>query len=291
VSVGPGNQGRQHDAPLFSVIITTYNRPHVLPAAVTSVLEQTIADLEVLVINDGGEPVELAADPRVRIIDRPHTGGPSAARNTGLGAATGRYVTFLDDDDLFMPQRLELALEGLTRTPIARCLEQEVGATVSKPPRGPRYRQGWVHDTILNGIDSVAKTVALERRIAPRFDEDYLACEDVEWWIRLSKLAPVTTVREVGYLSRPNPGPRGLNSADARLIFNQRVLEDHREYFDSHPRARAFRHKRIGLRQLAAGDSTAARRSFSASFRASPSARTAWHYVRSYLVRTPPVAT
>jgi glycosyltransferase involved in cell wall biosynthesis len=271
---------------LFSVIVPTHNRPHLLAEAVASVLSQTIGDLEVLVVNDGDDEVAVTHERRLRVVERDQTGGVAAARNAGLNVATGRYVTFLDDDDVFLPRRLEIALEGLESAPVARCLECPMGSDVSASSR-PRSRSttGWVHDTILDGIDAVAKTVALERQLAPRFNEEYLACEDVEWWIRLSSLAPVTTVHEVGYLTRPNPAPVGLNGAQARLMFNKRLLDDYPEYFRTHPRARAFRHKRIGLRELDFGDRGAARRSFRRSLRASPSARTAWHYLRTWSPR------
>lgn len=89
--------------PFFSVVICTYNRADVVGGAIRSVLAQTFDDIELLVVDDGSAddtPAVLAAfdDPRMRVIRRPN-GGLSAARNTGIGAATGRYVIFLDDDD------------------------------------------------------------------------------------------------------------------------------------------------------------------------------------------------
>lgn len=88
---------------MFSVVICTYNRSHVVPRAIDSVLAQDWTDLELLVVDDGSAddtPQVLAGydDPRMRVIRRSN-GGLSAARNTGILEAQGRFVAFLDDDD------------------------------------------------------------------------------------------------------------------------------------------------------------------------------------------------
>ncbi|MBI4259617.1 MAG: glycosyltransferase family 2 protein, partial [Actinobacteria bacterium] len=102
--------------PLFSVIVPTHGRPAYLAEALASVAAQTIEDWEAVVVDDASpEPVEVPDDPRFRLVRRDENGGPGAARNSGLAAATGRYIAFLDDDDLFTPDRLEVALEGLQR--------------------------------------------------------------------------------------------------------------------------------------------------------------------------------
>lgn len=269
--------------PQFSVIIPTYNRPEFLRHAVESVLRQTVEDFEVVVVNDGGEdPVGLPADTRVRLITRKNNEGLSAARNTGLEAATGKYVAFLDDDDLYVSNRLALAQVGLSKAPIALCLvstftdeNQEFG-----PARGRRL-EGNVHDTILDDFAPHCGATVLERSLAPPFDERYLATEDVEWWLRLSRLAPVTTVEEVGYLQRGHSGPRNLNSAQARLEFSRQVMAEYPEYFATHRKARSFRHQRNGMRELSMGLRRQARRSLLESIRARPSARSLWHLLRA----------
>src|SRR5437588_9672841 len=108
--------------PAFTVIVPTYGRPQFLSEAVRSVLDQTVSDLECLVVDDASpEPVIVEGDGRVRIIRRASNGGPPAARNTGIRNARGRYVAFLDDDDLFTTDRLELAVRGLDEAPVALC--------------------------------------------------------------------------------------------------------------------------------------------------------------------------
>ena len=98
--------------PQFSVIIPTYNREQLSTEAIRSVLDQTMQDFEIVVVNDGGDVPIVPDDPRIRILTKPN-GGPASARNHGIRAAQGRYITFLDDDDLYTPDRLALGLKGM----------------------------------------------------------------------------------------------------------------------------------------------------------------------------------
>ena len=99
--------------PAVSVITPTLNRLAFLRRALESLVSQTYADFEAIVVVDGTSPelaefVEGHPDPRVRLVQREATGGTAAARNSGLEVALGRYVGFLDDDDLWLPTKLEL---------------------------------------------------------------------------------------------------------------------------------------------------------------------------------------
>lgn len=100
----PDSDRRSADNPEFSVIIPTFNRAHVLPRAIDSVLGQSHGDFELLVVDDGSvdgtEPCVAAyRDVRIRYIRHEHNRGQNTARNTGLEAARGMFVSFLDSDD------------------------------------------------------------------------------------------------------------------------------------------------------------------------------------------------
>jgi glycosyltransferase involved in cell wall biosynthesis len=86
--------------PMFSVIIPTRNRADYLKSAVASVLQQTLSDFELLIVNDGADVVDAFADGRVRVLDNAQRGAVPA-RNLGVAEATGHYVAFLDDDDVW----------------------------------------------------------------------------------------------------------------------------------------------------------------------------------------------
>ena len=98
-------------APSISVILNTYNRAAVLPRAVESVLAQTYDDFELVIVDDGSTdhtPLVIAQfdDRRVRYV-RQANAGLSRARNFGVASSSGRYVTYLDDDDEVLPGWLE----------------------------------------------------------------------------------------------------------------------------------------------------------------------------------------
>ena len=105
---------------LVSVVIPTYARPRVLPRALNSVLAQTHEALEIFVVDDNaGNPeareevrrvVEGAHDPRVRLILNERNLGGALSRNAGIARASGEYVSFLDDDDEYCPERIERQL-------------------------------------------------------------------------------------------------------------------------------------------------------------------------------------
>lgn len=101
--------------PIVSVVIPTFGRPDLVVRAVTSALAQTARDIEVIVVVDGEDPETAAAleglqDERFRYIVQPVKSGPGVARNTGARAATGEWVAFLDDDDEWLPEKLERQL-------------------------------------------------------------------------------------------------------------------------------------------------------------------------------------
>jgi glycosyltransferase involved in cell wall biosynthesis len=96
--------------PLVSVIIPTYNRGHVVPEAIESVLRQTYLRLEVIVVDDGStdntpECLQQFAG-RIRVVTQENA-GPAAARNRGIEMARGELIAFLDSDDLWLPRKLE----------------------------------------------------------------------------------------------------------------------------------------------------------------------------------------
>lgn len=97
--------------PAISIVLPTHNRHVMLREAIASVQQQTFTDWELIVIGDGAtaetqQAVLEFADPRIRYIYQEHTGLPGA-RNTGIRASQGRFINLLDDDDAFLPHKLE----------------------------------------------------------------------------------------------------------------------------------------------------------------------------------------
>jgi glycosyltransferase involved in cell wall biosynthesis len=265
--------------PLFSVVVPTYGRPGYLAECLASILQQTVEDFEVIVVDDASpEPVELPVeDTRVRLLRRDTNGGPAAARNTGMTVATGTYLAFCDDDDLFAPQRLQLAVEGLERAPVACCFNRYL----DMPAGRPVAVEGVVADTILDDMAPHLGRTALRRHLAPAFDERFDSAEDIEWWLRLAQTdgVTVTTVLRIGYLVRRHDGERTRTGLESRVRSRELLLREHADYFATHRRARAFAWKRIGLMATAYGDRARARRAYTRSFLARPDPKTLGHAV------------
>lgn len=111
---------QDHEAPLFSIILTTYNRPALLKDALASIDAQSLRDFEVVLVNDHGEPVEsfLAGfEFPITYLYQGRNGGPAAARNAALHLARGRYVVYLDDDDRYLPSHLKEMAQALDAWP------------------------------------------------------------------------------------------------------------------------------------------------------------------------------
>ncbi len=112
----------QDSPPMFSIVIPTYNRKDDLLRAVSSVREQSIQDFEIVIVDDGSndgteEALQAIGDPRINYIRHKQQSGPSAARNTGIEVACGKYISFLDSDDLFLKHKLSRLKEEIDKFP------------------------------------------------------------------------------------------------------------------------------------------------------------------------------
>jgi glycosyltransferase involved in cell wall biosynthesis len=113
------------DAPLVSVVVPTFQRSDLVGRAVRSALAQTMGDLEIIVVVDGRDPATRGAlaaidDPRLTVWVPDRHLGNADARNEGVRRARGRWVAFLDDDDEWMPQKVERQIATATRAACAR---------------------------------------------------------------------------------------------------------------------------------------------------------------------------
>jgi len=111
--------------PGVSIILPTFNRTRFLTAAVESVMAQTYADWEMIIADDGsGEQtrdyLRALRDPRIRVLWLEHCGNPARVRNAGIEAAGGRYLAFLDSDDLWAPTKLQRQLAAMGLRPSSR---------------------------------------------------------------------------------------------------------------------------------------------------------------------------
>ncbi|QYA03911.1 glycosyltransferase family 2 protein [Rhizobium sp. B21/90] len=182
--------------PTFSVVIPVYNRAHLIMRALNSVFDQTWRDLEIIVVDDGSTDdieavIDRVADERLNFI-RQHNAGASVARNTGIDAARGRFVAFLDSDDAFLPRHLQLLLGLLgTRQDLAVyspiIVDRGNGNTFVKPPRGIAAGEDMALYLICNRGFVQTSGLALPTDIARavRYRPDARFGDDTDFAIRL----------------------------------------------------------------------------------------------------------
>jgi len=265
--------------PAFSVIIPTYGRPAFLADALQSVAQQTVDSLEIIVVDDASpDPVVLPPRTAATLIRAQTNGGAASARNIGATAAGGDALAFLDDDDTWLPTRLEDAARALDRAPIG--VVGQGGHT--------RILHGNVHHEILDAMTPSlgATTIRRERWIA--LDESYRSCEDLVWWLKVTPNNELHTVDRQGLSVRRHTGERAGYGAEQRIADSYRLLDEFDDYFREHPRATAFRLRRIGIMYRSLGHHGEARAAHLKALRTQPNLREAGHLLRNFRRPTRP---
>lgn len=210
--------------PLVSVVIPTLDRRELAAEAVASVLGQTCRDLELVVVDDGsrdGTGAHLAArfsDRRLRVV-RQETRGASAARNRGVRETDGRWLAFLDSDDLWRPEKLACQLAALEARPeCPACYTEEVWyrhGRWANPRKIHAKPSGWIFSRCLALCLISPSSILLRRDVFDAlggFDESLPACEDYDLWLRLTSRHPVHLVPERLIVKR-NGHPGQLSQA------------------------------------------------------------------------------
>jgi glycosyltransferase involved in cell wall biosynthesis len=190
--------------PDVTVVIPTKDRPDMLVLALASVCAQRDVAVEILVVDDGTEvdaasTVELVGDRRIRAIRNGGPHGVSGARNTGIDAARGRWVAFLDDDDAWAPTKLAAQLRTAIDTGAMWAYagyvttDEDLRVCGGSPPDDPGHvmRALRRHNAVPAGASGViVRREALEA-VGP-FDPSLVTSEDWDMWIRLARVsAPV----------------------------------------------------------------------------------------------------
>jgi GT2 family glycosyltransferase len=227
--------------PLISVIIPVFNGEKTLKRTVESILNQTFSDFELIVINDGSQDktLEILAtfqDPRLRVFSYPN-GGLSMARNRGIAHASGAYLSFIDADDLWTPDKLEAQLAALQADPQAAVAyswtdwideaDQFLRPGVHVTANGDIYEQLLLRDFIGSGSNILVKTEALAD--VGGFDASVSPVEDWDMWLRLAARYQYVAVSAPQILYRITQGSMSSNvwkmeSSSMRII--ERAFEN-----------------------------------------------------------------
>lgn len=280
-----------------SVIITTRDRPELALNALASALNQTRPPLEVIVVDDGSiPPFTLPEKPaRVRVLRQQASGGVCAARNAGLAAARGRWVTFLDDDDELLPEMIATSLKAVEDSslpaPVSVLTALEVvdeaghRIAVRRPPTFPRGRDFFL-ETERNGHLQTQNSLVCERQVLVDiggWDENLLASEHDDLFLRLNLVSSIEGAEEVAYRQRSEATDRRSADLLARARAMERTFDKHRPRFEGHPR-RAARYLRVaGVTYLRAGRWWSAVRCTFLSVRMDPRSGEGWRWALAAL--------
>jgi glycosyltransferase involved in cell wall biosynthesis len=272
--------------PLFTIVVATYNRSHLLLKTVDSVLRQTCGDFELIIVDDASTDDTEAIcrsfrDERIVCHRQAVNQGPLAARNRGFDLATGQYIAMLDDDDEIVPAALEIALNKFTelKSRGIRILWFESIDVEEKKRSGHGMTEGRIvryNDLLCGRIGGDFWQVVQRDLIGDkvRFDERLWGLEIV-LWLRLHRESDAYHVPEVLLLKRRHHGAERMCQHQSilkhlpRLILSYEVLLEQygEEQKHSCPKAYGRQLGILGRLQVLNGQKTEGRRALRMSLR------------------------
>ena len=233
--------------PSVSIILPTFNRMEYLPATIDSVLAQSFGDWELLIADDGSDDATRAylqslSDPRINLILQSHTGKPALISNLAVRAARGKYVAFLDSDDVWLPGKLEAQIGSLARHVHRKwsytrfCLIDSSGKqSASVRDRDRAAPSGWMLEKLLRSEVVIAQpSVVVSREALAQlgaFDEAFTMCYDDDLWFRLAAHSEIDGIDEPLTLVRRHAQHSGSDCQawrDRRRVF-EKVLRANRD--------------------------------------------------------------
>lgn len=210
--------------PLVSVIIPTYNRLNFLKEAIHSVLNQTYSKFELIVMDDGStdNTQEYLCSNNINTIRLNHSGKPGYVRNQGAKKARGKYIAFLDSDDLWKQDKIQKQIDYFNKNrKIVICHTKEIwdrkGKIISQSKQQHKT-SGNIFESALKKCIIGPSTVMIEKKTfidIGMFRESLEIAEDYELWIR------ITSRYHVGYLDEPLVIKRGGHEDQLSLKYGQ----------------------------------------------------------------------
>jgi glycosyltransferase involved in cell wall biosynthesis len=209
--------------PLISVIIPVYNGERTIQETIESVLNQTFTNFELIVIDDGSQDstlqiVSTIQDPRIKVFSHPNA-GVSTSRNRGLSHATGEFISFIDADDLWTPDKLECQLKALQENPKAAVAyswtdwidrsNQLLGRGSYLPEQGDVFAKLLLNDFVASGSNCLIRREALAE--VGNFDREVAPAEDWDMWLRLAIRYEFVLVPSAQILYRISPNSASFN--------------------------------------------------------------------------------
>jgi len=234
---------------LLSIIITTHNRPKLLPRAIESALSQTVENLEVIVVDDcSAQPIDLSEHSRLKVVQLKKNSGVSTARNIGAEVARGRWIAFLDDDDELLPNMAQISLEALQKksplpAPIAVLSGIEVIDRQGKiiqtriPPTLPRGSRFGLEQIKPSQSFLSKQTLVVEKEIflsIGGFDESLSSRVTTELFLRLNPVCTIFGISQVTYRLFKHDEVQISTDPNRRQLGFNRLVKKHQKTFQAY---------------------------------------------------------
>lgn len=233
--------------PVVSVIVLTFNRATLLAETVDAVLQQTYRDLELIVVDNMSEDdtpryLESLADPRVRFLRNPNHGVLAVNRNLGIRGALGRYIAFCDDDDTWLPHKLERQIAVLEANPdAALCYtntlavrdRSDPGTPVFDKPVRDRLFQRLIWTNFICNSSVLLRRAVLDEVGLPDENPALTPYDDYDLWLRITARKRIIGIDEPLVRYRVHPQSFGARFANREIIV-ARVLAGAARKLDRH---------------------------------------------------------
>jgi glycosyltransferase involved in cell wall biosynthesis len=203
-------KGTYLSRPFFTVVIPTYNRSQLLRGAIQSVIDQTFRDFELLVVDDHSsdetkQVIESFKDDRVNYILNDRKSGGAGTRNCGIFRAQGQWVAFLDDDDIWLPEKLEIQYKKINEVDNStgliysgfsfRSSRKRWNGHVFMPKRQGRMLDDLLYDNYIGALCTVIIRTDILNNIGG-FDERFSAHQDLDLYVRVAAVSNITFVSQ-----------------------------------------------------------------------------------------------
>lgn len=252
--------------PKVSVVIPTYNRPDKIFSTIASVVKQTFTDIEIIVVNDSEDNksvqdvIDKFDDKRIRVLRNKRTKGANGARNTGLENANGKYIAFLDDDDLWYPDKLQKQLIKFNESSnkIRFVYSGFEIVSIEEPGLSRKIfpqKKGNVANEIIRGNFVGSPTPLIDISVFAEtgsYDENLQSAQDWELWIRISETTEFEYVDEVlaKYVVHGDQISADMNK---KIISFDYIIEKHSDLYKNNKKALASIYKRTAVLSLMNG--------------------------------------
>ena len=227
--------------PTISVIIPAYNAERTIQETIESVQKQTFTDFEIVIVDDGStdrtfDIIQKIADPRIRCFSY-ENGGVAAARNRGISNAKGEFISFIDADDMWTPDKLKLQLAALQNNSEAGVAYSWTCYFSDSPQKdlilgnsvhfcGDVYARLLVNNFLANGSNPLICRKVIES--VGEFDPACTCCEDWDFYLRLAASCFFTVVpkHQILYRQSSNSGSSQIEAVErAGLLTIQKAYQ------------------------------------------------------------------